>query len=428
MPVRGTEREKGASFMGCYQRNVRKNMMDSEMPESMQQTSVSKLINQAPECVVLVDASNRIEAANTAASSLFGAAADILTSSDLVSWFEQDDAEKIRQSLALTLAEPPGSRLEEVVTTFARPPLRRVRLSIARLKHRSGLCVVVNTISAPSRATPSMPSVEDAAALSTPTTDTMMGDDSISQERTASQKFSAIRFGGSQKQDHVAVQSSRLVPDDVTGLAPQNFSEAGRVSSEKGDDQSGKTVFDKKVQRSNTLTHSYQAGVVGHRDIYAEFETVRDRDERQSAVPDADPVFCLRKAIEDNRSFAIAESVTLSLDIDDGVEATPLDEEMLTLIFSKLTERLVAVSPTYCDASIALKRDGLAGFRASFADIGRGLSEAELDMMTRQPELTMGISHNALAEVKALAGKLGLHMEVSSSVEAGTLVDIVHTA
>ena len=155
---------------------------------------------------------------------------------------------------------------------------------------------------------------------------------------------------------------------------------------------------------------------------------MRDRDERQSGVPDADPVFCLRKAIEDNRSFAIAESVTLSLDIDDGVEATPLDEEMLTLIFSKLTERLVAVSPTYCDASIALKRDGLGGFRASFADIGRGLSEAELDMMTRQPELTMGISHNALAEVKALAGKLGLHMEVSSSVEAGTLVDIVHTA
>ncbi|MEO2038523.1 MAG: hypothetical protein ABGW90_07480, partial [Martelella sp.] len=134
---------------------------------------------------------------------------------------------------------------------------------------------------------------------------------------------------------------------------------------------------------------------------------MKDEKERSHELPLISPAKCLSLAIDRHRGEAISESLLLVSEIDDGEKHVRLDEDTLTAMFGHLVERAIAVSPPYCEARIDMSPLGREGFIAKFVDIGRGLSEQELDAVFRQPELALGIWHTGRVEAQKRAAAPG---------------------
>lgn len=375
-------------------------MMNSEAPQNADRQPVVQTINQAPEAVLLVDLDGVIEVANAAAETLFDTEGSELSGYALNSWFAGEDAAHVTEAVARVVADDPGSRLEEVTADMAGAPYRRVRLSIARMRHRNGLCVVLNRVAGAAPVRAKMPRVAEPNFEPEPP----MAAATKPQLAPQSTIF-AHEPKPAETMKPAATPRAEAAPEADPAHHAQRHFDAVPVSRPEGP---AAAPFTPPV-------------APGRRDIYAEFESVRDRREREHEIPEISPAKCLQEALRQNRPLADSESVTLSAAVDDGGVRVPLDEEALMTLFRTLVERQIVVTPLYCDAGIRLEPAG-SGFVARFSDIGRGLSEQELDKLFRQPDLALGISHTGLVEARTAAGRLGLGFDVETAIEGGTAV------
>lgn len=418
-------------------------LMNSEFSRKADNTQVVQTLNQAPESVLLVNAAGVIELANEAALTLFepdGAERD-LSGTRLASLFDVHGAARIDLALARVLGDEPGNRLEEVRVDLAAAPARSINLSLGRMRHRDGVCVVATpgAVTAPLRQ-PSMPKVDDPdfgreqtartrpespprarKAASVPLADNMPWNNHA--RRVAAPQFNqslqqARAENGQSPPHHTA-------PADEPARPAHNGEAEGVENRFAGNSDSAITQDHANGPTDGAKRVSWNPRP---RDIYAEFESVKDEKERSDELPLISPAKCLSSAIDRHRGEAICESLLLVTEIDDGDKHVRLDEDTLTAMFSHLVERAIAVSPPYCEARITLSPEGYEGFIARFVDIGRGLSEQELDAIFRQPELVLGISHTGLVEAQKRATALGLGFSISSGISSGTTVEITHDA
>ncbi|PRX10449.1 UNVERIFIED_ORG: PAS domain S-box-containing protein [Martelella mediterranea] len=424
--------------------------MNSELPRTADNRPVVQTLDRAPECILLVDPEGVIEVANKAALALLGTAEADICGSRLVSWFSGDDRSKLEKAMVRVLSDEPGSRLEEVSAFFSGRPGGGSNLSLARMRHRDSVCVVitpaVGTGDVPRRAA-AMPKVNETEFAPSPPVSAPPAVAAQPEETANSISGRTDRAEPAQRlmpwsvtRARPATAPARPQPVSEHAVSPQpsarNVSDANgdaaslhadRISNSEAAGQRQPQEADSANAHGDEMaaqSSGTSASAVLRRDIYAEFESERDRQERQSGVPLIAPGKCLRTALQRHRDEAVAESITLTTAIDDGERMVPVDEEMLTALFSDLVERLVAVSPPYCDAEVTLEPASQNGFRALFTDIGRGMSESELEAVFKQPELTMGISHTCLVRAQEAASKLGLKFAIRTAVESGTTVEV----
>ncbi|MBB4121617.1 PAS domain-containing protein [Martelella radicis] len=426
--------------------------MNSDLPQTADNRPVVQTLNRAPECILLVDPYGTIEIANDAVLSLLRADEADVCGTALISWFADADGKEIDRAMTRVLSDEPGSRLEEVSAEFAFGPSGRSHLSLARMRHRDAVCVVINRPASgrerPRRAA-AMPRVSDGEfntgsqktaaapvaamkAAQTPGTDigavgshmpwntqrTRPAVEPARPQRTFANGFFHVAGTEESPAEENPVEQIREARSSAAAKAEREPDPVQKQQTRPSD--SANTSAAEEVLQSAPVS----AASPLRRDIYAEFESERDRREREQDIPLISPAKCLIAALERHRGEAVAESVMLATAIDDGGYGFPLDEDRLTELFSHLVERLIAVSPPYCDAQVALEPTASNGFRARFSDIGRGLSESELDAVFNQPELTIGISHTCLVEAQEAAARLGLKFSIRTAVESGTAVEI----
>ncbi|MET3599267.1 PAS domain-containing protein [Martelella mangrovi] len=422
--------------------------MNSELPRTADNRPVVQTLDRAPECILLVDPEGVIEVANKAALALLGTAEADLCGSRLVSWFSGEDRSKLEKAMVRVLSDEPGSRLEEVSAFFSGRPGGGSNLSLARMRHRDSVCVVITpaagTGDVPRRGA-AMPKVNETEFAPSPP---VAAPPAVAAQPEETANSISGRSGRAEPAQRLMPWSvararpatARLQPVSEHPVSPKPSAHAeadahGDAASLHADRISNsETAGQRQPQEADSAnahgdemaaqSSGAPASAVLRRDIYAEFESERDRQERQSGVPLIAPGKCLRTALQRHRDEAVAESITLTTAIDDGERMVPVDEEMLTALFSDLVERLVAVSPPYCDAEVRLEPASQNGFRALFTDIGRGMSESELEAVFKQPELTMGISHTCLVRAQEAASKLGLKFTIRTAVESGTTAEV----
>ncbi|AQZ52838.1 PAS domain-containing sensor histidine kinase [Martelella mediterranea] len=425
--------------MNRHWEDNRVRLMNSEVPRKADNAQVVQTLNQAPESVLLVNAAGVIELANEAAITFFQPddKARDLSGTRLASLFDIHGAARIDLALARVLGDEPGNRLEEVRADLAAAPARVVNLSLARMRHRDGVCVVATPIAATAPARqPSMPRADDP---------------DFGREQTARESARPEPSPQSQKAAPLANHmpwnnhARRVAAAQGTQSLQQGWAEDGRsVSGQilpagepakpvrngeaEGTDDRVADNADSAVRKNHSDGPGDVANRVswapGRRDIYAEFESVKDERERSHELPLISPAKCLSAAVDRHRGEAISESLLLVTEIGDGERHVRIDEDTLTAMFAYLVERAIAVSPPYCEARITLSPQGHEGFIARFVDIGRGLSEQELDAVFRQPELALGISHTGLVEAQKRAAALGLGFSISSAISSGTTVEV----
>ncbi|MGV0818692.1 PAS domain-containing protein [Martelella sp. AMO21009] len=429
--------------MNRHWEDNRVRLMNSEVPRKADNAQVVQTLNQAPESVLLVNAAGVIELANEAAITFFQPddKARDLSGTRLASLFDIHGAARIDLALARVLGDEPGNRLEEVRADLAAAPPRVVNLSLARMRHRDGVCVVATPIAAtaPTRQ-PSMPKVDDPdfgrepiareAARPAPSTQPQKAAPLANQMPWNNHARRVSAAQGVQSLQQARAEDGRSMPPRTLPSGepakPVRDSEAEGVEERLGDNVDSavtKTASDGPADAAKRVSWA-----PGRRDIYAEFESVKDEKERSHELPLISPAKCLSAAIDRHRGEAISESLLLVSDIDDGEKHVRLDEDTLTAMFEHLVERAIAVSPPYCEARITLAPEGNAGFIARFIDIGRGLSEQELDAVFKQPELALGISHTGLVEAQKRAAALGLGFSISSGISSGTTVEVTYDA
>nr|WP_272210690.1 PAS domain-containing protein [Marinicella sp. W31]MDC2876594.1 PAS domain-containing protein [Marinicella sp. W31] len=413
--------------------------MDSELPQTADTRPVVQTLNRAPERVLLVDPYGLIEIANEAALSFLGAGETDVCGTSLVSWFSEANRKDIERAMARVLSDDPGNRLEEVSADFSGGSGGSSQLSIARMRHRDGVCVVVSPTSGmrqTSHRTVPMPKVDNTEfGIATPESGRPLP---VRQERDSApvnsqMPWNTLRTRSSAEpvrpqriSKNVFARQPSDQENEATDLEYLHSSMPAPAISGRAETLQPKTIDSASTAEGNTIAQTSPASpsTLFNRDIYAEFETERDRKERQHDTPLISPEKCLRAALQQYRSEALAESITLVTKVGEGGRGVPVDDVLLTALFSHLIERLIAVSPPYCDAQITLEATQPEGFLARFTDIGRGLSENELDAVFSQPELSMGISHTCLVKAQEAASGLGLKFSVRTAVETGTTVEV----
>lgn len=422
-------------------------MMNSDLPQAADTRPVVDTLNRAPECILLVDPFGTIEIANDAALALLRAEEGDVCGTALSSWFTPAAGKEIDRAMTRVLSDEPGSRLEEVLAEFAAGPEGRSQLSLARMRHRDAVCVVIGRPTArqerPDRAVAGPRAGDGALHRGTESTPPQR----IVRPQAQPAPARPSHFGqtggpmpwstGRSRSEKAPARPPRIIangflrasaPEEkpVDDLKEARFSRASPDAAAPS--TGGQARQARNADSANRSADPAAAPIFAspslHRDIYAEFESARDRREREQDIPLISPAKCLLEALQRHRGEAVAESVMLSTSIDDGGLGYPLDEDLLTKLFSHLVERLIAVSPPYCDARVSLEPSEGDGFRAEFSDIGRGLSESELEAVFKQPELTMGISHTCLVEAQEAASRLGLKFSIRTAVESGTTVEI----
>lgn len=424
-------------------------LMNSDLPQTAENRPVVHTLNRAPECILLVDPYGTIEIANDAALSLLRADEADVCGTALASWFSQADGKEIDRAMTRVLSDEPGSRLEEVSAEFAFGPEGRSQLSLARMRHRDAVCVVISRPAAqrerPRRAI-AMPRVSESELdRRNETASPVRTSEHEVQPTEARQSHPGPINGhmpwnpGRSRPEKAPARPHRIIangffrdpaPEEepLDDLKEARFSKASpemAIPSRLEERQARSADSANKTESIPVDTAApVPAASPLRRDIFAEFESERDRKEREQDIPLISPAKCLLDALARHRGEAVAESVMLTTAIDDGGLGYPLDEELLTKLFSHLAERLIAVSPPYCDARVTLEPSASDGFRAEFSDIGRGLSESELEAVFKQPELTMGISHTCLVEAQDAASRLGLKFSIRTAIESGTTVEV----
>ncbi len=424
-------------------------LMNSDLPQTAENRPVVQTLNRAPECILLVDPYGTIEIANDAALSLLRAEEAEVCGTALSSWFSQADGREIDRAMARVLSDEPGSRLEEVSAAFAVGPEGRSQLSLARMRHRDAVCVVISRPAAqpeqPHRAV-AMRQLRESALepRSEPASPVRVAQPEPQPAEALPPHTKPINGHmpwnpGRSRPGKTPARPRRIISNGfLSASSPEekpldDFKEA-RFSTSPPDRPEASLAEDRQARSADSANKPERAPAANvgpvlaasplKRDIFAEFESARDRNEREQDIPLISPAKCLREALARHRGEAVAESVTVTTAIDDGGLGYPLDEELLTKLFSHLVERLIAVSPPYCDARITLEPSASDGFRAEFSDIGRGLSESELEAVFKQPELTMGISHTCLVEAQDAASRLGLKFSIRTAIESGTTVEV----
>ncbi|WP_187326973.1 PAS domain-containing protein [Martelella lutilitoris] len=406
-------------------------------------------LNRAPECILLVDPNGTIEIANAAALSLLRADEADVCGTALTSWFSRADGQEIDRAMTRVLSDEPGSRLEEVSAEFAVGPQGRSQLSLARMRHRDAVCVVISRPAAQQerpRRTAAMPRVSESELdRRSETASPVRTARPRAQQAEANPSHLGTINGhmpwnpGRSRPEKAPARPHRIIANgffsaSVPEEEPLDDLKEARFSKASPDMTKPSLAEEQKIRNADSANKPERAPATNvapvsaasalRRDIFAEFESERDRKEREQDIPLISPAKCLLDSLERHRGEAVAESVMLTTAIDDGGLGYPLDEELLTTLFSHLVERLIAVSPPYCDARVTLKPSESDGFRAEFSDIGRGLSESELEAVFKQPELTMGISHTCLVEAQDAASRLGLKFSIRTAIESGTTVEV----
>lgn len=428
--------------------------MNSEFSRSVDNTPVVQTLNQAPESVLLVNAAGVIEVANKPALALFGSSEHEICGRRLAALFDLDGAARLELALRRVLADEPGNRLEEVRAALLAHPGSTFDLSLARMRHRDGVCVVATAVAKPlDRHNVRMPRVSDAffdEPASVPEPVSLRPENRPSPQRavaTADKKTGLLPWNNparrlealqrrnermqeraGSEQDAAPGQSPTVATDPLAAeMRPQEedsfFGEKSDSANTKSDMAERNTDIVEPAGASRRMNWEPQK-----RDIYAEFETVKDQNARHQDVPPVSPAKLLSQAIQRFRDLAVSESLLLVGEIDDAGHLALLDEDLLAEMFAHLIERLVAVSPPYCEARVSLSPKGNNGFLARFSDIGRGLSQQELEAVFKQPELALGISHTGLVEAQQAAHRLGLGFSISSGVSEGTTVEVSYDA
>lgn len=369
-------------------------MMTFEKPLMREQTPVvRKAIDGLPEAVVLTDSAGLIELANEATLYLLGAEASEIVGQPLTSWLSQDDAVAFEAAMTSARSGEPGQHLEEISAFINRPTVKRVKLSVARMRHRKGLCVVIHRVFSPS---------EDGKTQ-------RVADESVSQSGMSAATFQSEVALPTQVED--VKEPSRVRMPRIT-----ETDESWGSFSAVPEDRDSESVHPHETQKAYSSSE---------RDLFAVFESERERRQRPEGVPTVSPSACLRQVVSKRRRDAISETVQIMTMVDEEISDVALDEEYLSQLFDTLVERLIVVSPPYCDAAIEVSRVGGNGFRARFSDIGRGLTEDEMRMLAEQPDLVLSASHSLLLKAQQLSGDLGLDMRYSTSVQSGTSVEII---
>ncbi len=423
--------------MNRHWEDNRVRLMNSEVPRKADNAQVVQTLNQAPESVLLVNAAGVIELANEAAITFFQPddKARDLSGTRLASLFDIHGAARIDLALARVLGDEPGNRLEEVRADLAAAPARVVNLSLARMRHRDGVCVVATPIAATAAARqPSIPRADDPDFGREQTARGSARPEPSSQAQKAAPLANHMPWNNHARRVAATqgTQSLQQARAEDGRSAPPPFLPAGEPAKPvsngeaEGTDDRIADNADSAVRKSDSPDDVAKrvSWAPGRRDIYAEFESVKDERERSHELPLISPVKCLSAAIDRHRGEAISESLLLVTEIGDGERHVRIDEDTLTAMFAYLVERAIAVSPPYCEARITLSPQGHEGFIARFVDIGRGLSEQELDAVFRQPELALGISHTGLVEAQKRAAALGLGFSISSAISSGTTVEV----
>ena len=428
--------------------------MNSEFSRRVDNTPVAQTLNQAPESVLLVNAAGVIEVANKSALALFGSSEHEICGRRLAALFDLDGAARLELALRRVLADEPGSRMEEVRAELLAPPGSTFDLSLARMRHRDGVCVVATAIAKPAdRQHVRMPRVSDAffdEPATVPERVSLQPESRPSPQRTVSAvdtktgllpwNNAARRAAALQRRNDRMHEHASSAQDTAHGEAPAGVADT-LVADMQPKQEEG--FFGGKSDSANTNADMAErsADIVEpaaasrrmnwepqKRDIYAEFETAKDQEERRHDVPPVSPAKLLSQAIQRFKNLAVSESLLMVGEIDDAGHLVPLDEELLAAMFEHLIERVVAVSPPYCEARVSLSPKGRGGFLARFSDIGRGLSQQELEAVFKQPELALGISHTGLVEAQQAAERLGLGFSISSGVSEGTTVEVSYDA
>ncbi|WP_180897643.1 hypothetical protein [Martelella soudanensis] len=394
-------------------------------------------LNRVPESVLLLNAAGVIELANEPALALFDVDAGErdLNGTRLASLFDTHGAARIDLALARVLGDEPGNRLEEVRADLVTVPSRIINLSLARMRHRDGVCVVATPGGASAAPqpplTPKVDGVSFVREQDQPARQQMRSDPPSQPPKAVTAPLSSHMPWNN--------HARRVALDEVERDQPQNTQshKSLAASTRPAQDHLEKNARDVAADKADSANKNTHADVPAEmssraswkarrRDIYAEFESVKDERERNPDLPLISPAKCLSSAIGRHRGEAISESLLLVTDIDDREHHVRLDEDMLTGMFEHLVERIIAVSPPYCEARISLSLEGHEGFIVKFVDIGRGLSEQELEAVFRQPELALGISHTGLVEAQKAAASLDLGFSVNSGVASGTTVEITY--
>ncbi|TCT40957.1 PAS domain S-box-containing protein [Martelella mediterranea] len=362
--------------------------MTFEKPHMREQTPVvRKAIDGLPEAVILTDSAGLIELSNEAALHLLGAEAKDLVGQPFTSWLSEDDAVAFEAAMVNVRSGEPGQNLEEISAFINRPTMNRVKLSVARMRHRKGLCVVAHRMFSHS---------EEGKPQG------------VADEGVAQNGMSEVTLP---TQVEEAKEPSRLRMPRIT-----ETDESWVSFSAMPEDGDSDRVHPHEPQKAYSSSE---------RDLFAVFESERERRQRPEGVPTVSPSACLRQVVSKRRKDAISEAVQIMTMVEEEISDVALDEEYLSQLFDTLVERLIVVSPPYCDAVVEVSRVGGNGFRARFSDIGRGLTEDEMRMLAEQPDLVLSASHSLLLKAQQLSGDLGLDMRYSTSVEAGTSVEII---
>ncbi|WP_181409852.1 PAS domain S-box protein [Martelella alba] len=433
-------------------------------------------IDAAPETVVITALDGRIEIANEAAILLFGQTEERLRGMMIADLFAMEYRDQIQQCLERAGRPASGYQLEEFEVRTARPPIRAVKVSLARMKHREGLCVIVQAapmpqgLSAVTESEPEKPSsvwvynrdarqndaVQQVSAKPAPVSDATGINSSIvpdkdsaniaaksplpSLDRAVEAPVARAPMPDIGRDDALFAASTSETPASRQAEPPRQpaWSSAAlgvsepvprKVAQEAAANRAAalKEAWAKAEVAQRTTAPPPQLsrrGPAEQRDLYAEFESVREQKRKVSELPKVKPAKALRSSFEAHRLAAAGECVHLVARIDDGIGDMVVDELALRPLFDLLIERLIAVSPLYCDAEITMDPVGDYGFVARFKDIGRGLSEDELALVGEQPDLSTGFSHTAIARARVAVDLLGGRLAIDTAIEKGTTITV----
>ncbi len=433
-------------------------------------------IDAAPETVIITGLNGRIEIANEAAIVLFGQPEEHLLGRVITDLFAVEYRDQINQCLERAARSASGYQLEEIEVRTARPPIRAVKVSLARMKHRQGLCVIVQAAAMPrglspvTENEPERPSsvwVYDREARARTDARQAAVETARPSDMTGMQ-ISSVRVEDSavidprhsvEAPDPVIEEPASHTPfpdvgheDGISaaGMSPEPVFREAEVSRQPvwpsavlgtNEPVPRKVAQEAAAGRAAALKEAWaktevaqrtaapapqisRRGPAEQRDLYAEFESVREQKRKVSELPKVKPAKALRSACEGHRLAAAGECVHLVVRIDDSIGEMAVDELTLRPLFDLLIKRLIAVSPLYCDAEITMERAGPYGFVARFKDIGRGLSEEELALVAEQPDLSTGFSHTAIARARLAVEHLGGRLTIDTSIETGTTITV----
>lgn len=437
------------------------NQMSFDVPYTPTSLSaVQQAINAAPESVLLTDVSGVIEVANVSALALLDLGDGDIRGRNLAVWLDDTGAAGFKQALVRVGIGEPGIKLEELVATLQCPAPKRMKLSIAQMRHRRGLCIVMNelhgpaTVDAPEQGVLQKQVVkpshdaEPGFGAGAPSFAPARRDDApVAEKQPARDEATNRLFPDMAPEERFseppAIKPRPTMPrvhDEMDCFTPSGLHKA---SSEPEEAERG-GLHARQLSSAKTSASAAgeepgsperrppaeapvkaQAGRAVGSDLYAMLETERERRQRIQQEVIVLPAECLERAVKKHMPEAVSGAVKLNVNSFDAGRDVSLDEDDLVRLFDILVSRLVAVSPPYCDAEIVLEPLEPKGFRATFVDIGRGLTEKELNLLVAQPELVLSVSHTRLHDAQQVANSLGVGLSIRSAVDTGTSVEVI---